>query len=65
VCGRYTVKTAPSELASIFDVSELPAELYPRFNLAPTQLAPVITFDGPECLAPPELPAQKQLDLLC
>lgn len=36
MCGRFTLKTPASEIASLFGVAEIPA-LEPRFNIAPTQ----------------------------
>ncbi|MEM7482611.1 MAG: SOS response-associated peptidase [Acidobacteriota bacterium] len=41
MCGRYT-QTAPGEtLADLFELPAIP-ELAPRFNIAPTQQAPVV-----------------------
>ena len=41
MCGRYTLGVPPSRIAEIFDLLDVP-ELTPRFNIAPTQLAPVV-----------------------
>jgi putative SOS response-associated peptidase YedK len=42
MCGRYTVIKKPAEIRRIIDF-EGPDDLFqPRFNIAPTQLAPVI-----------------------
>lgn len=41
MCGRYTLSTPGERLAEVFDVPER-LELEPRFNIAPTQTAPVI-----------------------
>ncbi len=35
MCGRFTQKTSPEELARAFELSELPADLGDRFNVAP------------------------------
>lgn len=37
MCGRYTLRTNPQQLALAFGFEELPAELVPRYNVAPTQ----------------------------
>ena len=41
VCGRYTM-TSPDDLVHEFGLFELPFDLKPRYNLAPTQEAPVV-----------------------
>jgi putative SOS response-associated peptidase YedK len=41
MCGRYTLRTPAREVAEAFDLPEVPA-LTPRFNIAPTQPAPVV-----------------------
>jgi putative SOS response-associated peptidase YedK len=41
MCGRYVVKTPVLELATMFDLMDVPA-LTPRFNVAPTQMVPVV-----------------------
>ncbi len=46
MCGRYTLSTPGDELASVFDLSE-GVELEARFNIAPTQQAPIVRLsDG-------------------
>jgi putative SOS response-associated peptidase YedK len=48
MCGRYTLTPSADELVEVFDVDELTFEDWaPRYNLAPTQDAPVI-IRGPE-----------------
>lgn len=37
MCGRFTQKTRPEELADAFDLQEMPEDLGARFNIAPTQ----------------------------
>lgn len=44
MCGRYTLRTNPIELAEIFEV-EISNEILPRFNIAPTQLNPVVLHE--------------------
>jgi putative SOS response-associated peptidase YedK len=41
MCGRYTM-TSPDDLVHEFGLFELPFDLSPRFNVAPTQEAPVV-----------------------
>lgn len=41
MCGRYTLKTSPQQLMSLFQVPFLP-DLVPRYNIAPTQPVLVI-----------------------
>lgn len=46
MCGRYSLSKSKSELEERFQ-AEMLAEFKPRFNIAPTQLVPVITSDSP------------------
>lgn len=41
MCGRYSLSTPGDEIAEVFGLTES-LELEPRFNIAPTQPAPVI-----------------------
>ena len=41
MCGRYTLKTPPAELAELFGLGDPPA-LAPRYNIAPTQPVPAV-----------------------
>jgi putative SOS response-associated peptidase YedK len=41
VCGRYSLTTAPEALRRLFDFDVTP-NLAPRYNIAPTQSAPVV-----------------------
>lgn len=41
MCGRYTL-TSPDELVQEFGLGELPYDLKPRYNIAPTQEAAVV-----------------------
>lgn len=37
MCGRFALYITPEELADFFGLPELPAQLAPRYNIAPTQ----------------------------
>jgi len=50
MCGRYTLSTPGERLAEVFGVEES-LELEPRFNIAPTQMAPVVVA-GTESTTP-------------
>ncbi len=41
MCGRYTLKVEPETLAAQMELDDVPA-LDPRYNIAPTQRAPVV-----------------------
>lgn len=41
MCGRYTLTVDAAVLAELFQI-EPPTELRPRFNIAPTQLVPMV-----------------------
>lgn len=45
MCGRYTLRTPPADWAPTFDV-EPPPDLQLRFNIAPTQEAPIVRLDA-------------------
>src|SRR5215471_3842270 len=47
MCGRYTLRVSPAELAEIFAVLKS-IEWSPRFNIAPTQTVPIVrpTLEG-------------------
>jgi putative SOS response-associated peptidase YedK len=55
MCGRFTLTTPPALLAEIFGLDDVP-DLAPRYNIAPTQLAPVVRQPGGE--------ARPRMDLL-
>lgn len=48
MCGRYTLSAGEAEVIERFNVEDVFMEtrLTPRFNIAPTQLVPVITQSG-------------------
>ncbi|HSD82248.1 MAG TPA: SOS response-associated peptidase [Anaerolineae bacterium] len=43
MCGRYTLTVDPAELREMLELGELPTDLQPRYNIAPTQNVPVVT----------------------
>ena len=45
MCGRYTLTITPEMLRTLINFSVTP-NLEPRFNIAPTQMAPVVRADG-------------------
>ena len=47
MCARYTLKANPLELQEEFELADLPL-LHPRYNIAPTQAAPIITALHPK-----------------
>lgn len=47
MCGRYSLSKSKIELEERFK-AEMLADFKPRYNIAPTQLVPVITSDAPK-----------------
>lgn len=45
MCGRYSIGTKPDVLAAVFKLATMPL-FEPRYNVAPTQLAPVLRMDA-------------------
>lgn len=45
MCGRYTLSTPTDLLSDLFEL-ETAVEVQPRFNIAPTQSAPVVRVDA-------------------
>lgn len=43
MCGRYTLTVDPADLRDMLELGELPADLHPRYNIAPTQPVAVVT----------------------
>ena len=41
MCGRYSITTSTEALRKLFNVDDQPS-LQPRYNLAPTQIAPIV-----------------------
>jgi putative SOS response-associated peptidase YedK len=56
MCGRFSVSLPPEEVARYFNVTGRLPNFPPRYNMAPTQDAPVVRLN-------PET-GQRQLDLL-
>lgn len=52
MCGRATLSVSVDELRDVFELTDLPGDMPPRFNIAPTQLLPVIRTPGHLELAP-------------
>lgn len=51
MCGRFTLTVSPDQLQAAFDLSEPPpAELGPRYNIAPTQPVALVTNQLPRKL---------------
>lgn len=46
MCGRYTLSAPSDVIAELFDVEPVP--MSPRYNVAPTQEAPVVRVEDPE-----------------
>jgi putative SOS response-associated peptidase YedK len=42
MCGRFTLKTAPKQVAELFRLDTPPDFLTPRYNVAPAQLVAVV-----------------------
>lgn len=53
MCGRYVISVDPAELMDAFGLtsSDAPEGAAPRYNIAPTQLAPVTFNDSPKALS--------------
>lgn len=49
MCGRYTLTASPQAVQDAFSLAEAP-DLSPRFNIAPTQLVPIITGEARDTL---------------
>ncbi len=43
MCGRYTLTIDPADLQDMLELGELPPDLHPRYNIAPTQPVAVVT----------------------
>lgn len=43
MCGRFTLTVDPAELQDLLDLIEVPSQLSPRYNIAPTQPVAVVT----------------------
>jgi putative SOS response-associated peptidase YedK len=45
MCGRFTLRTNPQQLSLVFDCA-IPADLPPRYNIAPTQMVAAVRHDS-------------------
>lgn len=53
MCGRFTQKTGPAELAAAFDLAEPPPDLGVRYNIAPSLAVLVVPNEpGPRLAVP-------------
>lgn len=43
MCGRFTLTVDPADLQTLLDLIEVPTQLAPRYNIAPTQPVAVVT----------------------
>ena len=43
MCGRFTLTVDPADLQTLLDLIDVPSELTPRYNIAPTQPVAVVT----------------------
>ena len=46
MCGRFTLTVSPEELQAAFPNFDIPGDLPPSFNIAPSQPIPVVINDG-------------------
>jgi putative SOS response-associated peptidase YedK len=46
MCGRFTLTVDPAQLQEAFPWVDVPAEITPRFNIAPTQPVAVVANNG-------------------
>jgi putative SOS response-associated peptidase YedK len=46
MCGRFTLTVDPAQLREVFSWLDIPNELTPRYNIAPTQPVAVVPNDG-------------------
>lgn len=52
MCGRFTLTVSPDQLRAAFDLAEAPpADLAPRYNIAPSQPVAVIPNEDPRRVA--------------
>lgn len=50
MCGRFSLTVSPEELQKAFPGFEIPDDIPPSYNIAPTQPVPVIPNDGSQRL---------------
>lgn len=50
MCGRFVLTANPDIIQTTFDLTSIPSEMIPRYNIAPTQPVAVIANDDPKTL---------------
>jgi putative SOS response-associated peptidase YedK len=50
MCGRFVLTANPDVIQTTFNLTSVPSEMFPRYNIAPTQPVAVITNDDPKAL---------------
>ncbi len=50
MCGRFTLTADPELIQQVFDLDTVPADLQPRYNIAPSQPIAVLTNQNPKQL---------------
>lgn len=50
MCGRFVLTADPAAIQTAFNLTTVPAEMTPRYNIAPTQPVAVITNEHPDAL---------------
>jgi putative SOS response-associated peptidase YedK len=48
MCGRFTLKSGPQAIQTQFNLSKIPSDLKPRYNIAPTQPVAVVMNEADE-----------------
>lgn len=48
MCGRYTLTAEPEVIQHTFQLDAVSVDLMPRYNIAPTQIVPVIANESPK-----------------
>lgn len=50
MCGRFVLTANPETVQTAFNLTSVPDEMTPRYNIAPTQPVAIITNDDPKAL---------------
>ncbi len=48
MCGRFTLTASAEKVQKAFELEQVPSQLAPRYNIAPTQPIAVVTNDHPK-----------------
>ena len=51
MCGRYTLTAKATAIQQAFDLDILPLDMPPRYNIAPSQMVPVVTNTNAKVLS--------------